>query len=280
MADVHQLRKKVHDVQKPYTKEGNIFYDKILFKNFISSKGVRTPKTYLHITNDNIQDIEKIHQYDEFVLKPNRGACGIDIYTLTKLNPDLYQEISGRQHAWHFIDGKTRQINTIQFSGGVIIEEAIHNPKVFDQFLNGIPGICDMRFYMLNDNILFGKLRVPTIASEGYANTGRKAMAFFVDTKGIITEQGIFNNTSVNHPDLNRSFEGTKVPYWDQFTSTAIQVAKLFKLAFHSVDLTIDVTGEGTVIESEKIPLLNHFTSHGCDVMIKHLDEYLTQLSH
>jgi len=267
MSTVRELRELVYEIQKPDRMEGRIFYDKIQFKNFLNKHNIRTPTTFIHILEES--QIEQIHPLSRFIMKPNRGSQGIDVYNL-EFKDGLYHEISGRTHTWEFIQGKARNILRMRFSGGVVIEEVIENPENFKVFNKG-KGIIDFRIYMLDDKILFGKFRVPTLRSEGYANTGRKATAMFVDNKGIIREDDIFNNTSAVHPDTKINYNGQILPYWKEFESTAVRIAELFKLKFHSVDLTIDSNGKACCIESEMIPLLSHFTSKGCDVMIKNI---------
>jgi len=271
MSLVHNLRLIVAQLQKPDTNEGNLFYNKYKFKKFLSDHNIRTPKTYHFIT-----DPDKVPNKfpDEFVLKPNNASSGTDVYVLKRINDHEYQEIDGRIHQDVFVQGKIKNILSIQRANGVIVEELIRNPEELKVLLGESKGIIDLRFYVLFNNILYGKLRIPNSKSKGYANTGRKATAMFVDENGIIGKRNIFRNTTTNHPDIKRSFNKMKVPLWDEFSRTALNVTKLFNLKFHSVDVTIDDQGKGCVCESECIPYLGYYTDPGCLDLMNRIIKY------
>jgi len=266
---VHNLRNLIHLIQLPDAKESEIFYDKFRFKLLLRDQDILVPNTYDYITE--IDDFTHLKYLEEFVIKPNQSSSGINVYLLKKIAPDTYKEIDGRIHDWTFVDGKIKNILGISVCGGVIIEETIHNPPEFDIF-NSTKGVIDLRLYMLDDKILMGKFRIPTKKSLGYANTSRKATAMYVNSKGIITEEGMFNNTTTTHPNSDKDFEGRSLPYWEKFAETGVKVARAFDLRFHSVDLTINKKGEACCIESEAIPYLSFFTPKACEYLMKLMD--------
>jgi len=231
---------------------------------------IRVPKTYLFLTKIEEFKIDELKDIPCFVVKPNMASCGFDVYNFIKINQESYMEISGRRHDWIFIKEKIKKITTMYNSGGCLIEETIKNPKEFDIFTMGF-GIIDLRLYMLNDEILYGKLRVPNHESEGYANTGRKADALFVNKDGIIVPDDIFNNTTTICS--KRDFKGVKVPFWKELSETSIYTAKLFKLKFHSIDISMNENYEPCIMESEKIPYLGHYTDKGCIELINLLNQ-------
>lgn len=252
----------------------------------MNSFGIRTPITYAYLyKNSTDEKIYEIQQLNEFIMKPNFAAQGLDVYCVEKIqtkNGIKYREIDGRIHDWSFIIGKIKYM--IKIHKFVLVEERIHNPSYFHPFLNGIDGIVDIRLYIVDDEIMFGKVRVPIRKSEGYANTGRKATAMFIGPDGIIQEDHIFDNTSPIHPETGLDFIGRRIPMWDSLHRTADIIAKNIAIPFHSIDITLGLTADKTqgnpvIIESEKIPLLSHFTPTGCEVMINRIEQYKRRVS-
>lgn len=270
MSTVGQLRKAVWRLQKGHKREGILFYNKYRFKNFISERGVKTPVTYEFFRRRaQVRDYDFTTLPQAFVIKPNKASRGAEVYNFRRLPDGRFKEIDGRIHPPDFVAGKIGFILLNRGAGGALVEEAITNPPPFEQFLKGQQGIVDVRFYMLYDEPLFAKARIPTKQSEGYSNTGRKAAALFVNSDGFIVPDDIFKNTGTRHPDFPIDYKGTPLPKWKEFIRVAVKVAQMFDLPFHSVDMTIAANGEGCVIESEMIPLLSHFTSKGCDVVLE-----------
>lgn len=274
MSTVKDLRKAVWALQKGHRKEGKLFYNKYRFKKFIDAQGVRTPYTYRFFTRKRqIPTFDFEGLPERFVIKPNMASRGMQVYNLRRLPDGRLQEIDGRIHPADFAPGKVGYILSHKGAGGCIVEEAITNPAAFDGLLKGQEGIVDVRLYMLNDVPLYAKARIPTKESFGYSNTGRKAAALFVNADGFIVPDDVFKNTGTRHPDYNIDYKGTPLPCWKEFVRVAVQVAKLFTLPFHSVDMTIAADGKGCVIESEMIPLLSHFTDKGAEELIKKIKE-------
>ena len=56
---VRMLRKKVAQIQRPFTREGRIFYNKYRFKMKLESHGIPVPKTYAFL-KDNAESIPAI----------------------------------------------------------------------------------------------------------------------------------------------------------------------------------------------------------------------------
>lgn len=258
MSAIHELRQLVDRVQAPHRKEAALFYNKYRFKQFLHEHGIRVPETYFYFTNPKA-DLKPVRELDSFVAKPNSASSGTDCYVLFKEGPGQYREIDGRIHPWEFIEGKCRQIMGIKRSGGVLIEEVIESSPEATNFVSkALTGIIDYRFYFLQNKPLYIKMRIPTAKSEGYSNTCRGSTALFVNSAGIVSKDDVFKNTGTVYGD--KDLEGVRVPYFDKMNKAAVEVACLFKLRFHSVDICPITSNEYVVLESEAIPWIFPFT--------------------
>jgi len=271
---VHLLRVAVNELQREFQKEGDIFYDKIKFKEKLAKSRMKVPMTYAYMTHiDQFESFWKGQKsIEEFVFKPNHLSQGKYVHVIHKEN-EQYVEIDGSIRSKKYFRQISEKILAEKHARkGIIMEEVIHSHPDLTK-LQGNDGLVDMRLYFLYDVLLFGKLRFPCKLSNFYGNTGRHATAVFVGDDGIIKNTSLMDNTTTSHPDTNINMDGMKVPFWDEFHQTGLIVAKLFKIPFHSVDMTVDRDGNGVVCEAEKIPFLAHFTKRGCVELINIIQE-------
>lgn len=289
---VHLLRLKVNELQRPYSDESDIFYDKMAFKENLVKSRLRTPGTYAFIRE--VKDFDSFwkrqldnEDIEEFVIKPNHLSQGRHVYVLKKnydeyldpKRPDdgyipryTYTEIDGTKRNKKYFREVAKSILHGHRIGGLMMEEVIHSHPDYTKW-QGNPGIADLRAYVLYDSFLYGKLRLPTKKSSYYGNTGRNAFACFVNSDGVIDETDLMDNVGIVHPDTKINLKGEKLPFWDKMYSMIISVAKLFRIPFHSVDLTIEENGMACCIESERIPYLSHFTKRGALELKQKMDD-------
>jgi len=273
---VHILRMKINEIQRGFQKEGEMFYNKSAFKEFMIKNRIKSPQTYGYMTNMTQWDDFWSKQKDlkEFVFKPNHLSQGKFIHVMKRIDDKLVEH-NGAVHDEPYFKSVAQTImNGRHVYKGIMLEETVHSHPDLKKWYGVEEGIADMRLYALYDKILYGKLRLPAKRSGYYSNTGRDAPAFHINVDGIVDNSYMMDNTITIHPDTNKNFKGEKVPFWDKFYQTGLVVAKLFKIPFHSIDLTIDETGEATVIESEKIPFLGHYTVKGAVEMLNLIKKY------
>lgn len=273
--DYHML---IHKIQREFEQERYIFDDKIRFKEFVSNE-VKTPKTHAFITD--IRDYTSFWKaqegLSEFVFKPNHLSRGRFIYVLHKEREWLQEHDGTRIRSENFKE-ISRQVLLSSSSTarpGVIIEEVIHSHPDLRALWGADQGIGDMRLFLIHDKILFGKFRMPSKQSRYYANVSRGAPCVHVTNKGIIEESNFSINTAnAYHPDIpDKNLSGTPIPFWKEFERAGLAIARLFKVPFHSVDLTVDETGTAVVLESEFTPMLSYITPAGMGFILKHLQE-------
>lgn len=254
--------KRIQKVDKHFGKQTGIFYDKIAFSQELKNHGIRTPKIYSIMKTEDQWDQfwAETTKNDTFVLKPNSLSRGRGVHVLTKTdNSDVYTHPDGSRVAVSFL--KTESVGFVNHKKNwhMMSEERILSDSFFNDYKVG-DGIVDFRIYILDDKVLYAKMRCPTRLSHGLANTSRKGIAMFVsDGKIIRTDK--FKNCTTIHPDIGIDRDGYSIEYWPKIIETATKVAKIFDSPFHSVDLTVNQNGEVVVIEAEKIPTLGHFSA-------------------
>jgi len=281
---VHQLRWKVNELNNTDKKlydDTQIFYDKQGFKGKLIEMGIKTAETYAFAHKiEHIEPmLEKINDFDEFVLKPNHQSIGKNILVLKRLPEDggfIFEDISGDKYNLETLREHIEFIltKTDPYFRGVILEERIRSHPDFNQWNPYADTITDLRLYCVFHTIPFAKLRVPTKESHGLGNTWQGASAFFVDGDGEIKDINYFRNTVRVHPDTKVSLIGEQIPFWEDICRISTKVSLRFKLPFHSVDLTVDEAGDVCVIESERIPLLSHLNRTSCEFLLNLMKKY------
>jgi len=253
--------KRIQKVDQHFSKQSDIFYDKIKFSKELKSHGIRVPEVYAVMNHEGQWDAfwEAASKYDTLVVKPNRLSRGRSVHIIEKTdNPNIWVQADGSKVARDFIRAEALGIVNHRKTWCFFAEERIFCNDWFNTYKYG-KGIVDFRIYMLDDNVLYAKMRCPSKQSGGLANTSKHGIAMFVKN-GVITSTDKFKNCTVVHPDIKIDRTGTKIPFWKDIEATAVKVAKIFSSPFHSVDLTVNEDGEVVVIEAEKIPTLGHFS--------------------
>jgi len=275
---VRILRSAVADLQRGHSKEGEVFYNKMRFKERLAKARIRIPETYGYLRRYKEEDYKTfwagIEGKDSFVYKPNHLSQGRHIYSIQIVDGQML-EPDGAIRTADFFEKTTKKIlNGRHVHRGVYMEERLYCHESLREWYDS-DGIADLRVYMLCDVPLYGKLRLPTKKSHGYGNTGRNATAYYVDFETMeIGETRFMSNISRTHPDTGVNLIGESMPFCQEFINASVRVAKLFKLPFHSVDMTVNEKGEVVVIEGEKIPLLRHFTKSGVIDLLQKMEDY------
>lgn len=265
-ASITKLFHLIRKLDKHMGDERHIFYDKYAFKKLLEKGGIKVPETYATLRKEGEWETfwNKCSEYDTFVLKPNRLSEGRGIHVLVK-GEEYWQEINGDNVAVETLKkdsiGFLRRKTTAHRDGQrvkniMMAEERVFSHEDFSPY-TVFDGIVDFRMYLVDDKVLYGKMRCPTKKSKGLGNTSKSAIALFVRDGIIHDGREVFKNTSNKYNGVDVT--GQEVPHWDTVVKCCEDVAKLFDSPFHSVDLTVNKEGEPIVMECEKIPTLGHF---------------------
>ena len=266
-ASVTKLYHIIRKLDKHMGNEAHLFYDKIAFQKTMAENDIQIPEIYDTLKKESNWDEfwDKVSERETFVLKPNRLSEGRGIHVITKTeDPMIWNELNGdkvslellKKDAVGFLRRKTTGHQAGTATNIMMAEERILSHSDYKDFIL-YDGIVDFRMYLLDDEVIYGKMRCPTVQSKGLGNTAKKATALFIKDGLIQDGSNLFINVSTKYN--GKKMLNKKVPFWDTIEEASVKVAKIFKSPFHSVDLTINEKGEAVVMESEKIPTLAHF---------------------
>jgi len=256
------------DLKRKYPDEFRLFNNKIRWKAYLSANGIKVPDTYMFITKPG--DFGFLwgcrRDMPTFVIKPNHLAQGKGVMVL-EMRDGHYYEMTGEEFTVDRIQEsvtKSLSTKTEKTSCGVLMEERIYSHAEFMNIFKIDRGLIDIRFYMGWDRMILGMVRVPTVKSRHYANWAQGGAVFHFNHRGTFyNAQDIQHISSVVHPETGMNVEGKKIPFWNKLHGTAVKVAGLFKLPYHTVDMTVDRAGNVVVVEGESCPDLAVFTDKG-----------------
>lgn len=227
-----------------------VLKDKWIFSQMCESYGLSTPHTFGFINNgslisNELQGYEALLEHDyDVMFKPVDGACGIGIFHLRSVGGKL------------MVKGKVIGVDELKkmvSSGRYIIQQFINNQH--EGMSRLYPDACNT-------------LRI-TVAREGSATRvlGRMCM---LGAHGTDCSNWHFGGVSVNlkedgtldkygyckidkkvtaHPDTGVTFEGYKIPYFDEAIALAKRATECF-YGFCSIGWDVAITADGpTLIE-------------------------------
>ena len=254
-----RLFRHLQDLQEIYRS-----HIKYATKSFLQNANIPVPKLYKFATKKSDITLDFFASLPEtFVLKPNIGSGGKDIHILEKagevfVEPDgSVLDLPALQHATRYLRDDTYP--DLERRIGVLAEERIYPHPSFKTFTH-FNTIIDFRIYFVNGNIIFAKMRIPTLKSGGYGNYTRGAHSMVVSPDGIIIKSADWNVDVPVHPDTQQSFEGFKVPMWDELLKDASKVPPLFKSPVVCVDGTFSKDNVFVVLEITLQPEMNKFS--------------------
>lgn len=237
--------------------------DKLKTKQLALKGGIGVPALYFCIkTEHDIQELsDKLTKYNDFVIKPARGAGGDGIIVVTGQLMNRYRLVNGKlisqeELKYHF----SSILSGIYSLGGhadyaIVEKRVIVDPVFSDVSFEGIP---DIRIITLLGYPAMAMLRLPTRLSNGKANLHQGAIGVGIDIKTGMTLKGVFHNDIIDiHPDTLNSIENIKIPYWTSMLTFAAQCYELTNLGYLGVDIVLDREHGPMMLELNARPGLN-----------------------
>jgi alpha-L-glutamate ligase-like protein len=227
--------------------------DKLKTKQLAQAYQIPTPFLYHVIEHHgDIAGVEEmLSHYQDFVIKPARGAGGSGIVLITDRRVSSFVKPSGevislRDLTYHISDILSGIYSLEELEDRAFIEALVHPDAVFDPVT--YCGVPDIRIIVYRGVPVMSMVRLPTRASDGKANLHRGAIGVGIDMGEGMTLAGVHHSEVVNrHPDTNKSVTGIQVPYWEN----------MLLIASKAVDMTgLDYLGVDLVIDRERGPLL------------------------
>lgn len=227
--------------------------DKFATKNLLAENGIPVPRTYLvirdHAEIEGLKDLP----FDEFVIKPNKGAAGSGILVLSKkegsfISPTgkIFDFREVRNHVKNILDGEYSQEDDM-----VLIEERIR----FTDTFNNLPviGLPDIRVICINYQPVMAMVRWPTKLSSGKANIsiGALGLAIEMDTGNITNVHAKIGSCDV--PAVLAQCK-MPVPDWEYLKRISGKASELMGLGFSGVDIVLRDNGTVCILEMNGRP--------------------------
>ncbi len=198
-----------------------------------------------------------------FVIKPNRGLGGEGILLIfNRMKNGRWLTTNRREltnddllaHVRNILDGNYSLLNT---PDSALFESRLSVDPLYKRF--SAAGIPDIRVIVYNKVPVMAMLRIPTKKSGGRANLAQGGLGIGVDvttgmTTQVVTKGIMFEKVIERHPDTNVQLRGVKVPYWDEIMKTAVLAARVVKLSYCGVDISVDKKRGPVVLEVNARP--------------------------
>lgn len=220
--------------------------DKLKTKQLAEAYQIPTPPLYRVIEHhgDMARLDEKLRDYQDFVIKPARGAGGSGIVLVTGRTEEGFIKQSGevipvRDLAYHISDILSGIYSLEGLEDRAFLEALVHPDTAFDAVT--YRGVPDIRIIVYRGVPVMSMVRLPTRASDGKANLHRGAVGVGINMGNGTTLSGVYRSGVVtHHPDTNNPVTGIQVPCWESIILIAARAVDMINLDFLGVDLVID----------------------------------------
>ena len=220
--------------------------DKLKTKQLAEAYRIPTPPLYHVIERhgDMARLEEMLRDYQDFVIKPARGAGGSGIVLVTGRTEGGFIKQSGevipmKDLAYHISDILSGIYSLEGLEDRAFLEALVHPDNVFDAVT--YRGVPDIRIIVYRGVPVMSMVRLPTRASDGKANLHRGAIGVGINMGNGTTLSGVYRSAVVtHHPDTEKPVTGIQVPHWERLLLIAAKAVDMINLAFLGVDLVID----------------------------------------
>ena len=251
--------------------------DKFQTKRLAEAYQIPTPPLY-HVIDyhGDIAGLEKvISGYQDFVVKPTRGAGGSGIVLITGRQASNFVKPSGELISWtdltyHIFDILSGIYSLEGLEDRALIEAFIHPDPVFAAVT--YYGVPDIRIIVYRGVPVMGMVRLPTRESDGKANLHQGAIGVGVNIKDGATTNAVHHSLVItHHPDTGHPLSEIQVPYWKEMLHIAARTLDMTGLGYLGVDMVIDRERGPLLLELNARPGLQIQVANQKG-LLKHLD--------
>lgn len=217
---------------------------------------------------------QMLEPYQDFVIKPVRGAMGNGVLVVVDRQGPLYVKGSGAtltgREVQHYVSGILSGLYSLAGnSDRAMIEYRVKLHPTFDAISHG--GVPDIRVIVFKGVPALAMLRLPTRRSDGRANLHQGAIAAGIDISTGTTHQAVQSNRLIDtHPDTGNRVLGVTIPHWDEILRIAALSADMTGMGYIGVDVVLD---------AEKGPLLLELNARpGLAIQLANFQGLLTPL--
>lgn len=234
--------------------------DKLLTKRLAEAAGIPIPKTLGVIAyHHELRRLpEVLAGFQQFVLKPTRGAQGNGIVVIVGVENGCFRKSSGVSLDLPHVQQHISSMLSGVFSLGgdadrCLIEARVILHPAFEPIARF--GIPDIRVVVYRGVPVMAMCRLPTTASDGRANLHQGAIGAGIDlASGRIVHAAYHNHSVVDHIDTGARVVGFEIPCWDAVLDLSARAAEISGLGYIGVDLVVDVEHGPLLLELNARP--------------------------
>lgn len=247
--------------------------DKEKTKILAIAAGIAVPDLYCLVEIERqIKDLPALlRSYQEFVIKPARGARGDGIVVITGQHHGMYRKASGVLVSPVELQYQVSNILSGMYSLGGQNDKCLIEYRVrFDEVFSAIAylGVPDIRIIVFMGVPVMAMVRLPTRMSDGKANLHQGAIGAGIDIATGKTLRAVWKNEIVEeHPDTGNEVSGVQVPHWDTMLEIACRSYELTGLGYQGIDLVLDRDKGPLLLEINARPGLNIQIANGCGLL-------------
>lgn len=247
--------------------------DKLKTKTLLNACGVPVPKLYARITADHQlkQLSQRLHNLEDFVVKPAHGAGGDGILVITNRIYERFRLANGTlltldDLAYHISCLLAGSCSLGGHPDEVLIEKRVVTDDAFASISH--EGVPDIRIITLLGYPAMAMLRLPTRASSGKANLHQGAMGVGINLCNGRTQGGVIHQEAIDyHPDTLNATRDFKVPFWADILKMAASAYELTGLGYLGVDIVLDKEEGPLMLELNARPGLNIQIANRCGLL-------------
>ncbi len=237
----------------------NLVDEKLRTKEISESLGVAVPRTYL--TFKDFRELmsfeDHIKDYENFVIKPNKGHGGHGILIIGDKTANGYLDVHENLLPSRKLKRQVSDILMGAYSYGMndiaIVEERIF-PSSFLKTLYP-EGLADIRIILFMEQPIMGMLRVPTSLSDGKANLHQRGIGVGLDLSSGKTINALYKGKNITkHPDTHQDLIDLELPFIKEILDICRTVAAKIPLKYLGFDLTLSEKTGPMLIEINARP--------------------------
>lgn len=247
--------------------------EKLRMHRLCQEIGVPTPDIYLVLkTYAALRQLPKrLERFEDFVLKPNRGAAGRGILVVVGRDGDIFLRHNGQRLTTSDLCQHVSDVLSGLYSLGgqadqmLVQQRVLPDPAFTAIAYNGIP---DIRVILYKQVPVMAMLRLPTRASGGRANLHQGGVGAGVDLRTGVTTRAVLHNRAIDrHPDTGASVLGFPVPCWPAILAMAQRVSQAVALGYLGVDIVLDAQRGPLLLEANARPGLAIQIANGAGLL-------------
>lgn len=242
------LNRRNHDYMIPFNPPQLVALvdNKLATKRALEERRLPVARTYAACAHfSQLRDLgERLRQFDDFVLKPARGAGGEGIVVVVQREQEQWLRPSGKRVSEqdllaHAADILAGAFSLTQTTDEVFVEHRLQCHPDFEAFC--VAGVPDVRIVVVHGVPILAMVRLPTRQSDGRANLHLGGIGVGVDFSSGCARHAVWEGRAIEqHPDTGAPLRELRVPCWGELLDISARCFDAVPLGYLGVDIVID----------------------------------------